>query len=89
MNTEPKYGVLSSSVNPQELSLTVEAFMKSISFIAVYLFASKGLPVDQAQALYSQIISLVVQMIPAIISVWFAGQSLFGLFRKLVVKKIS
>lgn len=89
MNTEKKFGALSSSVDPSKLALSVESFLKAISFIVIFLLTSKGVPVDAAQALYAQIIALVVQLVPAILTIWFTGQTLFALARKLLVKKIG
>jgi hypothetical protein len=86
---EPRYGSFSSSVNPQELALSVEAFLKAVSFLGVYFFTSNGFQIDAAQAMYQQLTNLIVQLIPQAGAAWYTGQMIFGLLRKLLVKTVG
>ncbi len=81
-----RFGALSSSTNPQELSTTVESVMRIIGGLLAALGMSAVLPdvqsaADQVQAL----ILLGVQITPLMYSAWNTAQALFGAIRKVFV----
>jgi len=75
---ERKYGALSSSVNPQELSLTVTSVAKVIIGVLVGfgVFTTTGADTTLTQ-------------IPVIVSAgyatWQSGEALWGAVRKIIV----
>lgn len=74
---EPKFGALSSSVNPQELSKSVEAVIKIVGGGLVLLGVLSSADI---QALLGQVGTLV----PAVYVVWNFAELAFGLLRKVV-----
>ena len=81
-----RFGNLSSSVNPQELSATVEGVFKLIAGLAAALGMSAVLPdIATAQNQIQQLILLGVQATPLMYSAWNAAHTLFGLLRKIFV----
>lgn len=74
---ERKYGALSSSVNPQELSKSVEAFIKIVGGGLVLLGAI-------TQSDLNQITNGLTTAVPAVYVIWNFGELVFGLLRKVV-----
>ena len=77
---EKKFGVFSSSQNPQELSATWEG---AIKLLATILIGFGVVSATDGNVLIQQI----GVMVPAGIAIYQAGQVLFGLARKLMIKK--
>lgn len=76
---EKRFGALSSSVDPSQLSKSVESIIKIVGGLLVIAgVASNG----EIQALVGQ----VGQLVPAVYVLWNFAELAFGLLRKLVVK---
>jgi len=76
---EKKYGAFfSSSADPQKLSTTVEASMKTAAGLLVFLGL---LTSTDANSLIEQVGILV----PLGYAAWNSGEIIFGLFRKIFV----
>lgn len=80
-----KYGALSSSVDPSQLSLTVESFGKVLIGVIVWFAASKSLDVTAAQTQLQAILDLVIQGIPLVFTLWNVCMGVWGAIRKVLV----
>lgn len=80
-----KYGALSSSVNPQELSLTVESIGKVIIGIIGWVVVSKGMDAATAQTQLQALVDLVAQAIPMAFTLWASMLTGYGIIRKFIV----
>jgi len=76
MNENRKFGALSSSTNPQELSATVSGAILSVSSLIIWGASYLGVPVG-----HEAISNFATQAGLAAGSLWF----LFGIVRKAVV----
>lgn len=74
---ERKYGALSSSVNPQELSKSVEAFIKVVGGGLILLGAI-------TQSDLNQLTNGLTTLVPSVYVIWNFAELTFGLFRKVV-----
>jgi len=76
---ERKFGALSSSVNPQELSLTITSVVKTIVVILVAFGTLEATKADT-----------VIEQIPVIVSAgyatWQGAEAIWGAIRKIIVK---
>lgn len=76
---EKKYGALSSSVNPQELSLTISAAVKAALSLAVLLGYVSSSDMNTA-----------LEQVPALVmagyTVWQGLESVWGFVRRLMVR---
>ncbi len=81
-----RFGIFSSSINPQELSLAVQSFAKVLA--GILLFAGIITAEDQItiQTQLAQIIATVAAITPLAYSLWHSAEVLFGLARKVIVK---
>lgn len=79
-----RFGALSSSVDPNELSLTVVSIGKVLIGIAGFFAVSKGLDPAAAQTQVQAIIDLTAQSIPLSFALWHACNGLWGAVRKLL-----
>lgn len=73
----PKYGALSSSVDPSQLSKTVESAIKIVGGGLVLLGVVSN---TEIQALIGQVGTVV----PAVYVIWNFAEMVFGLLRKVV-----
>ena len=75
---EPKFGALSSSVNPQELSLTVVSFIRLVTALLVTFGLVTAVGMDT-----------VLEQIPVIVSAGYAAwqglETIWGAIRKVIV----
>lgn len=78
-------GILASSTDPSELSLTIQGLSKFALGLAAWFAVSKGLDPASAQTQVQAIIDLVAQAIPLVFSLWNLSEGLWGLVRKLFV----
>ena len=74
--SKPKYGILSSSVNPKKLSLTVKGVLLSVVPLALVLLRANDISVTEAE---------LVEAIEQTGAILTLGIALFGSVRKLVV----
>lgn len=75
---ERKYGALSSSVNPQELSLTVV----SVSKLAIGALVAVGLMKTTGADTFLEQVPVIVS---AGYATWQAAEALWGAVRKIIV----
>lgn len=87
--TPKKYGILSSSIDPTQLSLTVESFSKVLIGLAGWYAVSKGMDATTAQTQLQAIIDLAVQAIPLAFTLWNTLLTIWGLVRKLYVALVA
>lgn len=83
-NIKPIFG---SSINPTELSLTIESGSKTIIGLIGVFLAYRGINAVGVTDQLNAIVAVVVATIPAGFTVWHAMQTLYGLVRKLFVQK--
>lgn len=78
--------MFSSSVNPQQLSTTVESILKIAAGLAASAGMSAVVPdITTAQTQLQALIDVGVQMTPLVYAAWHAANVLFGLARKVFV----
>lgn len=75
-----------SSLNPQMISLTVQSLAKSVSALIVFLGVIGIVDPAIAQQAWGNFVAAIVTAIPAAVAVYNAGEVLFGVFRKLIVR---
>lgn len=80
-----KYGVLSSSINPQELSTTVQAAARVIAGALVFFGVLNVADSTTLLTQVPQIITAVATLVPLGYSLWNSGEVIFGIFRKALV----
>lgn len=76
--TEKKFGALSSSVDPQKLSATIQGATKLIAGILITFGVSNSVDMN---TVYEQIAVIV----PAVYSAYGASEVIFGILRKVAV----
>lgn len=81
---ERKFGALSSSVNPQELSLTVSSISKVLIGLVGWFAVSKGLDPAAAQTQLQAIVDIMAQAVPLCFTLFNSLQTVWGLVRKLI-----
>lgn len=81
---EKKYGAFSSSVNPQELSLTVTSVAQALIGLVGVFAVSKGLDVSTATTQAQAILDLAMQGIAGAYTLYHTLQAVYGAARKLI-----
>lgn len=81
----PKYGILSSSINPEELSLTVTSAGKVVIGLIGTYAAYKGLDSTAITSQLQLIVAEVVTVIPLGYATWQALKVAEGAFQKVLV----
>lgn len=79
-----KFGVFTSSVDPSQISLTVESVVRIIGLMVGGYGAIKGSHVVIDNTVIQQTTDALVAVITSGIVVWQSANLLFGLFRKVV-----
>ena len=77
--------IFSSSVNPQELSLTVSSLSKTIIGVVAFIAVQKGFDGAVVTSHLQAIMDTVITAIPAGFAMWHAMQTVYGLVRKMFV----
>ena len=80
-----RFGALSSSVDPQNLSLTVESAVKLLLGLVALYATSKGLDVASATTQVQAIIDVGTQAVAAAFTLYSAIMVGYGLVRKFIV----
>ena len=75
---EPKFGALSSSVDPSKLSTTVTGVIKTVAGILVFTGAISTVDANT-------VIEQIAVVVPAGYAIWNSCEILFGIGRKIVV----
>src|ERR1700674_4383470 len=75
--------VFASSVDPTQLSLTIESLSKVLIGLIGWFAVSKGFDAATAQNQLQIIIDLTAQAVPIAFTLWNACMTIFGLVRKL------
>lgn len=85
MDTDKKYGILSSSIDPQKLSTTVLSAARVLAGLLVF---SGFLTAADSTTLLTHINGLtqtVMILVPLGYSMWNSGEVIFGIFQKALV----
>lgn len=82
---ERKFGALSSSVNPQELGLTVTSVVQAVVGLVGLFAVSQGLDVASATSQAEAILNLAMQGIAGAYTLYHIMQAVYGGVRKLIV----
>lgn len=82
---EPRYGALSSSTDPTQLSETVQAIAKILAGALVFTGVLTVADSTSLLTNVNQIITEVITIVPLAYATWNAGQAIFGIFRKGIV----
>lgn len=75
-----------SSVNPEEVSLTVQSLGKMAAGLVTFVAVLKGVDPILAQAAWGNFIAQITTAIPAGFVVWHAGNAVYGIGRKAAVR---
>jgi hypothetical protein len=78
-------GLFASSIDPTQLSLTIESASKVLIGLIGWFAVSKGLDVATAQTQLQAIVDLIAQAIPVAFTLWNSLLTIWGLVRKLFV----
>ena len=84
--TQPKYGIWSSSIDPSQLSATVLAATKTLSGLLVFwgmLSAADGTTLFTH---VNAIVTNVAVIAPLAFAMWHSAEIIFGLLQKALVK---
>jgi hypothetical protein len=85
MGNYRKFGALTSSVNPNELSLTISSISQVLIGIGAWFAVSKGLDPAAAQTNLQAIFDVAAQIIPMVYTLYHSMQTAWGLLRKAYV----
>ena len=78
---------VASSVDPAQVSLTVQGVTKALIFVVSYFALAKGFDPTTTTNGIEQVRDIVISLIPAILAVYHGGEAIYGLIRKMFVKK--
>ncbi len=84
-NTHRKFGALTSSTNPNELSLTISSFSQVVIGLAGWFAVSKGLDPAQATTNLQAIVDVAAQIVPLAYTLYHSLQTAWGVIRKAYV----
>lgn len=79
-----RFGAFSSSVDPNQISLTVESMGKVLIGLIGWYAVSKGTDPATAQTQFQGILDLILQAIPLSFSLWHTLNGLWGAVRKVI-----
>ena len=80
--------VFQSSVDPTKISLTIQGLSKTVIFVVGYFALQKGFDVATAQTQIQVVTDITIMLIPAILAVYHGGETIYGIVRKMFIKKI-
>lgn len=83
--TPRKFGAFSSSVDPSQLSATIEGLITTIASLLVFFGVLSAADSITLLAHMNQLITNVMILIPLTVSMWGLCKTIFGLLRKAVV----
>lgn len=86
MNPTPKFGIFSSSIDPQQLSQTVLSVAKTVAGLLVFTGAFTLADSTTLLAHVNTIITDIMVLIPLVYAMWHSSEVIFGLFQKALVK---
>jgi hypothetical protein len=78
--------LLQSSVNPEEVSLTVTSIGKAVAGLIVFLGMIGVVDPAIAGQTWGNFVSEVVTAVPVAYGVWHSGQAVWGIIRKISVR---
>lgn len=81
-----KFGAFTSSVNENEISLTVESIVKLVALVIGGWATVKGNGTIIPDVVVNQTVDAFTIIIVSGLAVWQSANTLFGLFRKMVSK---
>lgn len=85
-----RFGVFSSSVDPQKLSLTIRGILKSVAAVAIALSPLLNIGVEDVQNVFDSVDSFLAgldSLIIAGLGVYGLGETVWGAIRKILVAK--
>lgn len=88
MNTETTTNIppaLQSSIDPTQISLTIESTGKAVAGVVVFLAMLWGADPNVVQTNWAQTIALVATAAPAAYALWHSAAGLWGMARKVLV----
>lgn len=83
---EKKFGVFSSSANPQELSLTVKSIVKIVGLVIGSYASLQGIDGVITDEQLSQIADAVIVIVTASLTIVQSGDFLLGVARKVFAR---
>lgn len=78
-----------SSVDPAEISLSIESASKVLIGLIGWWAVSKGMDAATAQSQLQAIVDLIAQAVPVVFTLWNTMLTVWGLVRKLYVYLFS
>lgn len=81
-----KFGALSSSANPQELSETVSSILKMIGYFLGTLATLKGVDANISDEQIEQLTNAIVLIISSGFAIYQSGTLVMGFVRRLIAK---
>lgn len=85
MDTIPAFGKLSSSVDPSQLSATVEGLLATVASLLVFWGVFDAATATQLLSHVNQLITDTMVLIPLVGAMWGICKTVFGLLRKALV----
>ena len=79
-----KFGALSSSADPQQLSKTIESVLKIIGYVVGSLAALQGVDVVIVNQNVQEIANLALVLTPAILVIKESGPLVFAAIRRIL-----
>lgn len=80
-----RFGILSSSVNPEQLSTTVQAIAKVVAGMLVFVGVFTAADATSLLSNVNQLITDVMALVPLAYAIWNIAEVIFGLLRKGIV----
>lgn len=81
----PRFGALSSSIDPTQLSETVQALAKVLAGVLVFTGVFTVADSTSLLANVNQVVTEILALVPLGYAVWNSSNVIFGLFRKAIV----
>ena len=77
-----------SSIDPTEISHTIQSGSKTVIGLIGFLVALKGVDAVPITTQLQMLVDTAVTVIPASFAMWHGMQTLWGLVRKMFVEKV-
>lgn len=81
-----KYGALSSSANPEELSLTVTSIVRMLGLVVTAFASFKGVDIVITDAQAQAISATVITIVTALFTIKEGSSLIYGIFRKIAAQ---
>ena len=84
MNEKKRFGAFSSSVDPSQVSLTVESVIKLIGLVLGGYLSYKGSGMVIDDETIKQVTDAITLVVVSAMSIWQSANLLFGIVRKFI-----